>query len=284
MQNSKEEILKNKAKRTQGLRGLAISFIGIAIMLAIGSLLLHQLQPLASAPLAKNWKEASNRVILKVNGQVVTEREWVIQYQKLRQDPGNQAKLEQEIQVETLAYLIRDKALLAEALRKGFPLDEGEARTYTEEQRKALQSSPETSEERALFDKFLKGLGISEEEYWRQIAPQIYLLLLPQMHLKEQLYANFPAPTLEELDSYKKEHPESESLSEAALAQKARDEEFEKYWKNYTADLIRTAQIEILAKDLKEIENEALKTLQAPKTSRAFPKVEVGFLSVCEKV
>ncbi|MGB9553203.1 MAG: SurA N-terminal domain-containing protein, partial [bacterium] len=214
MQNSEEGNIKNRAKKLKGLRGLVLSFVGITIILATGSWLLHHLQPTTLTPLPQSWREASNRIILKVNGQVATEREWVIQYQRLRQDPKNAAKLEQEIKIETLANLIRNKVLLSEALKKGFQLDEGEARAYTEEQQKALKSAGANSEDRVLLDKFLQGLGVSEEEYWREIAPQMYLLLLPQMHLKEDLHTHFPPLTPEELDLYKRAHPEWENLSE----------------------------------------------------------------------
>lgn len=249
------------------IKGLLLSFLGIVIILAVGSWLIRYLQTLGPmAPLAQSWREASNRVVLLVNGEPATEREWVIQYEELRLNPQNAAKSDHEIKVETLENVIRNKALLVEALGKGYRVNEEEARVYAEEQRKALQSPDAVPEDRAFLENFIKGLGVSEEEYWGKIAPQAYMLLLPQIHLRESLRATFQPLTFDELEAFKEKHPEWKNLAEEALALKAQEEKFQDFWEDYARDLVRKAKIEILAPDLKEIQEEALKAFEVSQT------------------
>lgn len=227
-----------------------------------GSFLLRYLQSVApKEPLPETWKQAGNIVVLTVNGEQVTQREWVIQFQKTKNSPGNREMTAKELKIETLKEILKQKVLFVDAWEKGFRTNGEEARTYTKDLRVELQSGNRPQEEVQFFSDFIKGLGISDEEYWGKIAPEEYLLLLPQFHLKESLFNSFPDPSKEEIEALLKENPEWEDLTAEEISRKTKQEKFEEFWEGYIRDLLKKARIEILSPDLKEVQNEAFKSL-----------------------
>lgn len=167
----------------------------------------------------------------------------------------------EELKVEALKEILKEKALFVEAWEKGFRVEEEEARAYINNLRAELQSGKRPQEEVKFFSDFIKGLGISEEEYWVKIASEEYLLLLPQIHLKESLLSSFPDPLKKEMDALLKENPEWGSLPQEEIASKTKQLKFEKFWNDYLGDLLKKARIEILSPDLKEVQNEVFKGL-----------------------
>jgi hypothetical protein len=198
---------------------------------------------------------------LNINGEQVTQREWVIQFQKTKNTPENQGKTTRELKVETLKELLKGKAVFVEAWEKGFKVSGEEARAYVQELKKELQSGGLPSEEEQFFSNFIRGLEISEEEYWGKIAPEEYLILLPQIHLKESLFNSFPAPSSQEIDDFLAEHPELGELTKEEIASRAKETKFSSFWEDYCREILKKAKIEILSPDLKEIQDEAFRDL-----------------------
>jgi len=75
-----------------------------------------------------------------------------------------------EVKKEALRKVIEDTALLSEAVKRGFLASEDEARKYAQEQRAILESPQVTPEDKEFFHQLLKSQGLSEEEYWEEVA------------------------------------------------------------------------------------------------------------------
>ena len=209
--------------------------------------------------IGKDIKKASERVILKVNDQEATERDWVWEYVNLRYNPALSSKGDQELKVEALARLIEDKVLLSEALKRGFGVSEEEARAYSEEVRKSMNFPDVIGKE--WFEDLIKGMGVSEQEYW-EMAPKGYQMILSVSNLMASLRKNIPPPTTEEIQAWKKEHPNYQNAPQEVLQQEVAQDNFERFRQDFVKGLLKEAEINALDSQLQELLSQALKLIE----------------------
>jgi len=173
----------------------------------------------------------------------------------IRLNPQNSGKSDLEVKKEALRKVIEDKALLSEAVKRGFLASEDEARQYAQEQRAILESPQVAPEDKEFFHEFLKSQGLSEEEYWEKMAPQAYRTVLSMNRLKESFRESVivPPPTSEEIEALKAKHPEWGNVSPEILAQQVSQEKLNQLWEEFKAQIVKNAQVEILDPSLKEI-------------------------------
>ena len=172
----------------------------------------------------------------------------------IRLNPQNSGKSDLEVKKEALRKVIEDKALLSEAVKRGFLASEDEARQYAQEQRAILESPQVAPEDKEFFHELLKSQGLSEEEYWEEVA-QASRTVLSMNRLKESFRESVivPPPTSEEIEAIKAKHPEWGNVSPEILAQQVSQEKLNQLWEEFKAQVVKNAQVEILDPSLKEI-------------------------------
>jgi hypothetical protein len=241
-------------------RRLFLIVVGITLI-ALGAGL-GIAQSLKATPLvaevAESWKQASDRVILVVDGQPVTEKGWMAVYPNVRLNPRNAAMSDRDAKILALRTLIEQNAIYAEAISRGFQASLEEAQQYAQEQRKLLQSPAVVPESLSLYKDFIQALGVSEDEYWQNIAPPVYRGILTENKLRENIRQAVPPPTKEEMAALQAKHPEWSNISQEALAQMAAQEKFDQVWQEFQRQIVKKAKIEVLAPDLKDLLGEAL--------------------------
>ena len=143
---------------------------------------------------------------------------------------------------------------MSEAVKRGFLASEDEARQYAQEQRTLLDSPQVVPESKEFFHELLKSQGLSEEEYWEEVA-QASRTVLSMNRLKESFRESVivPPPTSEEIEAIKAKHPEWGNVSPEILAQQASQEKLNQLWEEFKAQIVKNAQVEILDPSLKEI-------------------------------
>ena len=212
--------------------------------------------------IGKDIKKASERVILKVNDQEATERDWVWEYVNLRYNPALSSKGDQELKVEALARLIEDKVLLSEALKRGFGVSEEEAKSYTEKVRENVDSPNISQASKQFFEEFLQALGLSEEKYWEQIALRNYKAILTVTRLKENLRGTIPPPTEEEIQAWEEKHPNYQNAPQEVLQQEVAREKFDQFFNAFENEIAQKAKVEVLDPQLQELLPQALKLIE----------------------
>ena len=143
---------------------------------------------------------------------------------------------------------------MSEAVKRGFLASEDEARQYAQEQRTLLDSPQVVPESKEFFHELLKSQGLSEEEYWEEVA-QASRTVLSMNRLKESFRESVivPPPTSEEIEAIKAKHPEWGNVSPEILAQQVSQEKLNQLWEEFKAQIVKNAQVEILDPSLKEI-------------------------------
>lgn len=199
----------------------AIAVLGIA-----GIIIYRNLEATSLAGIVgENLKQASDRVILTVNGEPATEKCWTMWYLTIRLNPQNSGMSDLEVKKETLRKIIEDRALLSEAVKRGFLASEDEARKYAQEQRAIMESPQVVPESKEFFHELLKAQGLSEEEYWEEVAKASRTVLtMNRLGESFRQSVNMPPPTPEEIEALKAKHPEWGNVSPEILAQKASQE------------------------------------------------------------
>lgn len=228
----------------------------VTVLLVAGIIIYRNLEAISLAgTVGESLKQASDRVILTVNGQPVTEKFYTFWYFTIRLNPQNSQMSDLEVKKEALRKVIEDTAVWSEAVKRGFLASEDEARKYAQEQRAILESPQVTPESKEFFHELLKSQGLSEEEYWEKMAPQAYRTVLIMNRLKESFKQslNLPPPTPEEIEAMKTKHPEWGNVSTEILAQQASQEKLNQLWEEFKAQIVKNAQVEILDPSLKEI-------------------------------
>jgi hypothetical protein len=240
-----------------------IYLILIAIVVAAGIIgwgVFQALSAQSSAQLwGESWKNATDRVVLKVNDQEATEKDLVSFYLTLRYNPALSSKGDQELKVEALARLIEDKVLLSEALKRGYGVSEEEARAYSEEIRKSMNFPDVIGKE--WFEDLIKGMGVSQQEYWK-MAPKGYQMILSVSNLMANLRKNIPPPTAEEIQAWKKEHPNYQNAPLEVLQQEVAQDNFERFRQDFVKGLLKEAEINALEPQLQELLPQALKLIE----------------------
>lgn len=238
----------------------------IAVVVAAGLIgwgVFQALSAQSSAQLwGESWKNATDRVVLKVNDQEATEKDLVSFYLTLRYNPALSSKGDQELKVEALARLIEDKVLLSEALKRGYGVSEEEAKSYTEKVRENVDSPNISQASKQFFEEFLQALGLSEEKYWEQIALRNYKAILTVTRLKENLRGTIPPPTEEEIQAWKKEHPNYQNAPLEVLQQEVAQDNFERFRQDFVKGLLKEAEINALDPQLQELLPQALKLIE----------------------
>ena len=165
----------------------------------------------------------NNPVVAKVNGKAITKRDLDIQEATLKfiyeeqlkeynrfSEKMNLSPPEKLTRNEILIKLINDEVLFLEAKEQGLEVSTDVAKKFIEDQRRMVNdvltgkvevaNKNEVIESERNFEQYLKGLGISEDQYWEK-AVLAYQKLLTKARLEKKLLSNLPAPkTKEEIE------------------------------------------------------------------------------------
>ncbi len=239
-------------------------FLGIVLVVILSATLgvlfsYHGLRGQSTAFfVGENWRNKADRVFLTVNGEPITERWWTTAYDNVRLNPKNAQMPEEEAKVAALHSILRQAVLYTEALKKGFLVSEEEAKSFAEEQRKLLEAPEADPEGKEFLKELLKGMGITEEEYWSQMALASYRVTLTINRLKDSLRQSLPAPIPEEVQDFKSRHPEFKDAPQGILEHGLLKEKFQQFWDNFTEQLTSQAKIEVIDPQFSDLLPKAL--------------------------
>lgn len=126
---------------------------------------------------------------------------------------------------EVTENLITDTSLITEAESQGLSVSYDEAKSYAEQTRSALEDmdSDQAEEMKNVLADYIKALGISEEEYWNEVAPKAYQESLTIGALKQQ--------------KFEEEQTKNEDITQ---------NQFEQTWSEYSEDVVKDADVEIV--------------------------------------
>ena len=162
--------------------------------------------------------------VLVVNNEVITKED--VNFYKENVDFIQEAN-EQPIlsEKEITEDLITNTSLITEAETQDLSVSLEEAKAFAEQTRKSLEdlNTPEAKESKELLTQYIKSLGISEEEYWNEVAPKAYQESLSIGALKQQ--------------KFEEEQEKNENISQ---------DQFEQVWSEYTEDVVKDSDVEIV--------------------------------------
>ncbi len=125
--------------------------------------------------------QAENNVVATIEGEPIAIDDAIIKSQILM---GNA-----NTETEAVQYLVTQKLLLREAEDQGIIIDNKEVNDFIKKQKESYNSK-DAKEYKAELDEFIRGLGLTEEEYWIKYYEE-YRSELVIRKLQIQLYDTF---------------------------------------------------------------------------------------------
>lgn len=135
-----------------------------------------------------------DQVIIKVNGESITRGA----FDFLKISNANQDEQFKKSDQEIIEQLIQQELFYTEALRLGYSISEDELNRQIETAKQPIEENKETIQS---FQAYLKGLNISEEEYWKK-ARRAYEHLLLEGKYKNKYLKNEFSKEGEKFDTF----------------------------------------------------------------------------------
>ncbi|MEM3486048.1 MAG: SurA N-terminal domain-containing protein [Candidatus Methanomethyliaceae archaeon] len=149
-----------------------------------------------------NAPENKNRVIARINGEEATLAEFLDRKAILQAKAKSEGKDESQVSNrDAFNLVVSFKVQVAEAKRRGINVTEEEVDRLIQQQRTNATNSSVVKVDPDALPAFLKGLGISEEEYWGKYLRSKYRDSLYLIKLRQIIYNQLPGGSIQ--DQYK---------------------------------------------------------------------------------
>ncbi len=171
-------------------------------------------------------------VVAEVNGENVLASDLIRQRAFLEKQESNKLIPFTITEESVVKAVIKEKAIIAEAGKRGLLPMPQEIDDYVQWQKDMLAEALSNTENSALqtmnkdvWNSYLAGLGVTEQEFWSNIAPEEYAKGLTTVKLRDSVMNEVPLE-----DTTPEEYLQQQSLA----------------WENFTEQLISNAEVSVI--------------------------------------